>query len=35
MIIKKEDHSTGLGDGIKTFLIENLTRILRSTLLRI
>ena len=27
MIIKKEDQNTGVSDGIKKFLIENLTRI--------
>ena len=36
MIIKKEDHNTGVSDGIKKFFIENLIKnFLKSTLLKI
>ena len=35
MIIKKEDQNTGVSDGIKKFLIENLTGIKKKTLSRI
>ena len=36
MMIKKEDHNTGVSDGIKKFLMENLIKnFKKSTLLRI
>ena len=36
MMIKKEDHNTGVSDGIKKILMENLIKnFKKSTLLRI
>ena len=36
MMIKKEDHNTGVSDDIKKFLMENLIKnFKKSTLLRI
>ena len=33
MMIKKEDHSTGVSDGIKKFLMKNLIKSLKNSAL--
>ena len=34
MITKKEDHNTGVRDGIKKFLVDNLIKNLKQCLIK-